>query len=761
MNVFKRVSLLFLALSIILSVPVDKLNAQSSTLSQQEQAKILNELSILRGSGDSYHLDKKLTRAEAAAFIVRLLGKDDLVNSQKDKYSYTSYTDVSPDEWYAPYVGYCDTNSIINGFSDKTFRPADYISEKAFLKMLLTSLNYGYNVDFTWNNVNYYSLKAGIVQDEAYGKTTADNLNYSRGAVVEALYSTLRSINKTTNLRMIQSFIDNNTVSKEQAVSYELIEDTIATAVTSINGTTETMIEVEFNEPVIKLNPGDIKIYEKNSVSSIINPIEVTKGDKTNAYKIKLETPQKMDEDYTIELTYVIDTYGNKNEPIKYDFTGFRPEVLISDYFMISKIESVGTNLFYVYFTQPINDNVLVPSYYTLKKQDQTVVTGSATSLQLSKLPNVNNGISVYLKNYNLTAEDIYKLLVDGKTTSLYGVQLRDGVGDSIKLKAVATASQPFELSSIIPLSSNTIQLNFNKIVNATIAEQVFSYYLTTATGTPIQVTKATVDQTTGSRSVTLTIGSTMVQSQKYNLMINNINDASRQYSITEKSFDYTYSSVAASKVKITGAYSIDANTLVVNIDKPLDEVSAKLIGNYVIRNITDSSYLGQPATVFYDKNVNAYSIKLYLQQGISFTGSKRYEIALASALKDATGNVQGAEERYEFYHNNTAVEETYVKEAIIIGANTVKITFNKEIAFDIKNVLATNYSISYLEDGTSNKKTPIGVTYINPTTVILKFDSLDTKKLYSLTFNQLISYNNIITNNSIGKYSTPVVLGK
>lgn len=759
--------IILMALIIGLSMPLSiKINAKETNLSRNNQAEVLNKLDILRGSGESFELDKKLTRAEAATFIVRLLGKEDLVNSQKDQYSYTSYTDVSPDEWYAAYVGYCDKNSIINGYADKTFKPHEYLSEKAFLKMLLTSVGYGYNVDFTWNNVNYYAHKAGIVDDAAYSKNVDDVItNYTRGDVVEVIFSTLQVISKETSMRMIQSFIDKDLITKYEATNYGLIEDSIDAEIDSVSSNSETSIDVTFNEPVIMINLEDVQIYEKNNKEIVLNPIEIVKGTKEDTYRIKLESPQKMDEDYTIEIIDIIDEYGNRSELVSYDFIGYRPDTIESDFFMISKIEPMNSNLINVYFTHPINENILSPEYFTLKDMDQTLVVGAASTMQVSKLANVNNGISIYLRGYSLKADTNYRLAIDGKAISQYGVNLKDGLGDTIKFKGISISGHnpQLELIDIVPLNNKTIQLNFSKAINPTIAEQVFSYNLETSTNSPIRILKAVVDQTNGA-SVNLSIETSMTDKQKYNLMINRVNDISRLYSIEEQSFEFTYTHTVSvpTEIRIRDAYSIDAGTIELHVDRQLDEESARLISNYSIRNVTDSRSIGSPSAVYYDKNVDPYLVKIYLQQGKLLSGNKKYEISLSTGLKDASGNPQKTSDKYTFNHNNVNITDAYFEEAVIIGSNTIKLTSNKELAYDIKNVVSSNYSLIYIDEyGVTSRLVPINTEYINERTIILRFHALDTSKSYEITFKELIDYINNVTKNTNEKYKIDVVMGR
>lgn len=757
----RKVGVFILALMIMSSSMVVKIDAATDEMTQNEKASILNELSILQGdTNGNYNLDGLLTRKEAAAFIVRLLGKETTVSNNSDQYAYTPFTDVSPDEWYAPYVGYCYVNGIINGYSDKTFKPNDNVSEKAFLKLLLASLEYAYNVDYSWDSVFYTAYTAGIVTDVSYKTKKDDNTEFTRGDVVNNIFETLKLINRKTNLRMIQTFVDSLLITRDKAVTYGLIEDDVETSIVSVTPTGDSVIEVVFNEPVKDITADEVSIYRTDENSAPVEISGIVTGSKENSFLIVLKDKQAVDADYICQIASVIDKYGNEQYNLQGDFIGYRPSEIKSDFFMISKIEPVSNNLINIYFTQPINDNIAIPEYYTIMQSDKVFMKGTSSNIQVSKLSDANNGVSLYLKNDKFTADETYEVVVSGEATSLYGVELKDGEGDSVKFKASSEENEPLALNKITALSTNTIELDFNKTVNSVIAMQVFSYYLYDDDEKPIQILKADVDDTTG-ESVVLTIGTNLIKNEKYHLMINNINDASRQFSITEKLYDFVASYSTSSTVSIAGVGGIDTTTICIYLNKPLDEESAKTVTNYQITNITDGDNMGQPTTIYYDRAVDPYTVKLFLSESKPMASKKKYTVKIGADLEDAYGNELGKATNYSFSVGTISNSETMISSATIIGKDTIKLNISQELALDIKNILNSNYSLTYYENDIAYKKVPIGVTYIDPKTIILKFDNINNTKTYTMSFNQLVNYGGIITNGSLAKYIITVDLGE
>jgi len=145
------------------------------TTDYNEMALVLNRLNILQGSNGNFQLDKQLERAQATAFIIRMIGKEDYVKQNADQFSSTSFSDVPVNSWFAPYVGYGTQNNIIASSLNGKFEPYEYISEKAFLKMALCALGYEYGTDFNWSNVYQKAYEIGLVVDESYAVKTNDN----------------------------------------------------------------------------------------------------------------------------------------------------------------------------------------------------------------------------------------------------------------------------------------------------------------------------------------------------------------------------------------------------------------------------------------------------------------------------------------------------------------------------------------------------------------------------------------------------------
>lgn len=755
MNGIKRFFTLMLIVSLIVSSLTTSFAA--TNVSVEGKAQILNTLGILRGTGTGYNLEGKLKRSEAATFIVRFLGVENDVLADRTDYSNTEYNDVSSASWYAPYVGYCDEEGIINGYTDGSFKPEEYLSEKAFLKMLLVVLGYEYEEDFDWNSVYYMAYTKGVVTDEDYRYRATDNTNYTRGDVVEVLHTSMQIEHEDTGEQMIETFIEKDIISEEQAKKLLLMKDTVDTEIEKIVAEDEETILVTFNEAIEDLDEEQITVY-LSSDDEVQFEVAFVSDREDNTYRIRFEEEQEIEEKYTIVIAEVVDAYGNRNNySLKKEFLGYRPENLESDFFRISKVEQVSNNVIYVYFTHPVNSNAYQPRYYNIYEDTKLLIEGSTTSMQINQLAGSDNGVSIYLRNYTFEEEGMFKLSIDSGLTSSYGVQLNDGKGDAVTFESNIDENERFELEDIETLNDYTIMLEFNKVLNSVIAEQVFSYYLLFDDEYPIRINKAEV---VGSGNVVyLTTDERMFDRDEFTLMINHITDTTKQFSITEREYGFEADIDFDDELDIRGISIVDGNTITVKFDRVLGHESASDPDNYEIWGITETGYTGRPIAVYHKEG--SQEVKLFLDEDDALEDRDRYELVIVGTLTDIVGNSFNNVDDYNFRHNRSDVTATYIEKATTIGSDSIKVEFSKEIALGIPNILNTNYSLFYYDNGIKIEKVPTHVTYSNPLTMVMKFDSLDLDQAYEITFDELVNYGGIRTTNKNDAYSVEVEIGQ
>lgn len=131
-----------------------------------EAIKMLSTLGVVKGYDDgTFNSEGTLTRAEAAAIIVRLINLEN--EAEKGQ---TNYYDVPDTHWASGYVNVAEANGIINGQGDDTFAPEEPLTYRQLVKMLVCTLGYE-SVALAnggWYNGGYIAAaeKMGLIENE-------------------------------------------------------------------------------------------------------------------------------------------------------------------------------------------------------------------------------------------------------------------------------------------------------------------------------------------------------------------------------------------------------------------------------------------------------------------------------------------------------------------------------------------------------------------------------------------------------------------
>ncbi len=274
---------------------------------------------------------------------------------------------------------------------------------------------------------------------------------------------------------MVQYFIDNEVIDGSSAEEFGLIVDNVATQIETVEVLTSTSIELTFNEAIEAPGLENIILYNKDDNNNQATISRVDTGGSADTYILILESGGVLaDRNYGVIVSNVVDVNGNAATDVMADFTGPRPEVVESNYFLISKVESVSNDTINVFFTHPINDNILDPSFITLTKDGQVVSGDDTEEIKLSLISNDSTGMVITFKDYEFTEETTLRLNVSGQAISQYGVTLNDDKGDFINFVPVVRTNDKFEVLLISAESDKTVELWFSRDLNPVIAEQIF-----------------------------------------------------------------------------------------------------------------------------------------------------------------------------------------------------------------------------------------------------------------------------------------------
>lgn len=708
-----------------------------STLDTTEKAAVLNKLGLISGDGKgNYNLNGSLKRYEAAVFIIKLLGKSDELDQNKDTLKYTSFTDVKSTSWYAPYVGYCQANKIISGVGSNKFGVDTNLTEQAFLSMVMTVLGYSSSEDFKWNSTVFKkAYEIGLVKDAQYLGKTKDNINYTRKEVVEIMYNALTLKLKGSNNTLIQQLIASGALEKDVVTSAGIIIDSMVTKINQVTPLGTKRLKIELNEVINSIDSNSIKIYE----SSIKDrTLDVAISSHSGSEIILDTSVQAENMLYTVEIDSAVDMDGNVTSNLSYNFTGYKIVALKSDLFRISLVEQVSRSEALVYFTQPVNENIEFTPSYTITSNGQTFASGEELSVSITGEKNI---AAISLKSKVFTPGAEYELRISGELVGSYGIALGEGSGDKFEFIAKDMGESKLTLENVYAISSKAIKLSFNRKINPVLAQQIYNYAIIGSDNNQIQIEKAAVIDEPGleQKAVIIRLQTILDKTKTYGLIINRINDITKQYSIEEQKYSFSGNYTNQTLLDINSTSVLDAYTLEVSFNKPIDIKIAMNMENYLL---TDMSY----GSKFYPTAVkletgNQNTVKLFFKEADKLIVNRAYSIKLPSTFLDYSGESANNIIEKSFLVRAADSLSPHIKEAKLIGSNAIIINFDKEIASTVPNSSPQNYILDYVSNSISYKKYPIAISYIDDYSVVLLFDKLDKSLVYGIKYKSIADY--------------------
>lgn len=682
-----------------------------------EAAFRLSKLGMITGNakGD-YMLQSKLKRSEAAQFIVNLIGKKEYVNDNKDNFSSTIFKDVKKTDWFAASVGYCQQAGIVT-VNDK-FNPSDSVTEKQFLAMVIQALGYRTPDDFSWATVYQKAYEIGLVSDSSYQVKTEDNKEFKRGNVVQLMYTALGLRPKAEDMSLIQKMVHEDLITYETAVSSKILRDEVVSKIVEIKPLNEQRIKIKFNEKIGKINTESIQINDNSNG----NELTISSVTQTDTELIIKTSKQVAARKYTIDIKKFIDFEGNTLQNISGQFSGFTVVEVVSDLFKISKIEQKNLNEVNVYFTHPVNENAVNPAFYEIYENNSLFISASPSDTLIKLLPN-NKGVTISLKSQKFTSDQEYSISVSPELISAFGVNFVEQTELDTFIAKNLQQSTGFSIEQVIGLSRNTIQLDFTMDIDPNMAEQIYMYSITDSNNKQIEVKAAKLITNPG-KSVLITINGSLDSSKTYNLMVNLMSDASHQYTINTKSYQFVGDMSAGIEFQIYSVVPVDTSSINVSFSKPLSEKTLSDLSNFTITDTKNPTLKLNPIKAVVSTE-DSSTVRLFFANDKKLLTNMTYTLRLSSKVTDYTGYSLTGQSEYAFDTYNISESIMTIERAVKISHDTIKVVFSNDMSMDTPNILTGNYSVVYYENGVQVKKVPIAITYIDNRIIVLKFDIL------------------------------------
>ncbi|MCK9479597.1 MAG: DNRLRE domain-containing protein [Firmicutes bacterium] len=176
-----------------------------------DPAQALNSLGVLIGSDDGLteeYLNSTPTRIQAAVLYLRLKGLEKEAKSFSDTDNFSD----GINHWGAKYMAYLKANPELGmvGVGGNLFEPDTLINAKEYYKVMLESLGYAYDTDYTWDNLENFAAEHGL--KDAYLRPDFD-IKALAAATVEALIAKEKGSENT----LLDELISKGAIDKAKA----------------------------------------------------------------------------------------------------------------------------------------------------------------------------------------------------------------------------------------------------------------------------------------------------------------------------------------------------------------------------------------------------------------------------------------------------------------------------------------------------------------------------------------------------------------
>ncbi len=711
--------------------------AEGLTLDQK--ADILNQVQLLTGDGISYNLGGKLKRSEAAAFIVKALGMQNKVLQQKDTYSQTTFKDVPKTEWYAPYVGYMTQQNIITGYPDGSFKPNEFISEKAFFSMVLKAMGYT-SSDYDWDTVNKTAYEAGLVDDILYVFKVDDNANYLRGDVVNTLYNALGKPMKGQNKKFIQLLVDSGMISTDKAELFGFVKiDKLPTSVKTIKVKNSNQVAITFNEDIVVPSADQISVYmkadptKKLQVKSLLWDVNVLTIDMDG---------QTDKQAYIVEFESITDTLGNKVTGIKTDFTGFNSPELISPYFKVSKVEAINSKTVNVYFTHPLNDKADMELLYDFYAGENKWIEGNYKTIAIKRNDNKKNMLTITLKDGVFATDGAYTLKIKGDLRSAYGINLNKGDGESMAFKGVVGTPVPAAIKSVYSEEGTYVFVEFTQAVDKDSALKPASYSIKeTTTGRLVTISQVYAMKGTDQLDKGFVLKTSgLVDKKLYEITVKGVYDTYKTSELVSMKQEFLGTNTSSEGLKLEAVIPMNKFGVIAIFNRELKETSV---------NATVQIEGGPVVTLKEIDPENPNQLRMYLSSYTPLQANKKYNVRFFSGVYDFMDKSLSNGTDGQLTGSDAPRQEVAIESAYFVDESTIMVNYNQPI-HKSQGAIVGKYDVYYSDGNTERLMIPKSAELVSDRVVMVKLPYLMAKGTYRLQVREILDIS--------GQFSTPTM---
>lgn len=602
-----------------------------------KEAKACETLGILKGSNlnegvTSEYLATTPSRLTALIIFLRIKG---LEGEALTYYGENNFTDAKDLEWVVGrnYLAYAKDNPQLGwiGSNDGKFYPNNPIDAKAFYKVMLETLGYKQDLDFTYADTLKFAQSIGLISSAS---SMEKKTNFTVDDVAKAIYNTLNTKPKGEDKKLITLMTEEGILDEDKVVKAGFELDITPVEVLSFETVSNNRLVLEL-EQALNISEDDIVIYSESTGKQITVTDAALIGNKV--YITTAEVAPFTVYELSIDMDIPINGMAVKNYSVRY---------------------------------------VALPKDTQRPKADAEVLSNNTIRVTFNE--EVQRADAEDITNYTIKNNlPVYSATLDssGKIVTLTTAPQKEGDYYWIEIQGIRDLSgnvmEPFEkrivgmardtvrpyVISIKPESINSIIISFSEPLNRIMAERLENYIIE---GNALTIKDAILDEK--ENTVTL-ITSEQKPNTTYRITIRNIADlADNVMYDTTRSF--TGTAIDASKLT-PSVVALSNNELEITFNRRLDKESAENIENYIIDNdleIINAVLHGN------DKVVTLVTENQ--------TPGTVYRLEISN-LKDISGNMIDYHSTYFVGKPKDTTPLTYTVRS---GKDSIIITFNKKV---------------------------------------------------------------------------------
>ncbi|HPT75338.1 MAG TPA: family 10 glycosylhydrolase [Defluviitaleaceae bacterium] len=207
----------FMIFTLLLSLSFSSISLSyaSNQATYVKNAESLKALGLFLGTDKGFELDRKSTRAEAAAMLVRLLGAE---KTAAEEYKSKPHPFADVPAWASPAVSYLYNKGLTFGISGNLYGAKDEITPEQYMTFLLRALGYSdRDGDFHLNNVLDFAHHIGMINDSELSLLKAkEKTGVLRDYIVMMSYNCLFTKMKNENKSLLIHLAEKGVISNNK-----------------------------------------------------------------------------------------------------------------------------------------------------------------------------------------------------------------------------------------------------------------------------------------------------------------------------------------------------------------------------------------------------------------------------------------------------------------------------------------------------------------------------------------------------------------